>query len=344
MRFGSVSWIVVAALAVVSVATAAAAAEGEAVGVGFRRIAATDPVTRAAFDVGAFYPSGQPSRGQSFGPYDVEATLGADIAGGRHPIVLVSHGNGGGPFSHHDLASGLARRGAIVVVVSHPGDDHRDQSGTGGTGVIFGRPAQISAALDAVLADTTIGPHTDAGRAGFVGFSAGGTTGLLLAGAKPDLSRLETYCAELPREPGLCEAGGRIRRDRPEPSGSADRRIGALALIAPLSVVFPAEEIGRIGLPVGVWVGGADRELTPESNALALARALPGRPAVRMEPAAGHFTYLAPCSARFAASSPGLCRDGEGVDRVALHHRLVDEIGDFLARALADPSRQTPPG
>lgn len=340
MRFRSGSTLVAALLAAV-VATVASAAEGEAVGVGFRRIATVDPVTRVAFDAGAFYPSGQPSRGQSFGPYDVEATLGADVADGRHPIVLISHGNGGGPFSHHDLATGLARRGAIVVVVSHPGDDHRDQSGTGGTGVIFGRPAQISAALDAVLADAAIGPRADAARVGFVGFSAGGTTGLLLAGAKPELSRLEAYCAERPREPGVCEAGGRIRRDRAEPATSVDRRIGALALIAPLSVVFPAEEIGRIELPVGVWVGGADRVLAPEPNALALAQALPGRPAVRVEPEAGHFTYLAPCSARLAASVPALCRDGAGIDRAALHRRLIAEIGDFFARSLV---RRTPPG
>ncbi len=340
MRGSVRSWRVAGLALAVGLAFAAAipATAVEEIGVGFRRVAVEDPVTGRPMDVGAFHPSPQPTRGQSFGPYDVAATLGAPIAPGRHAIVVISHGDGGGPFSHHDLATALARRGDVVIVVSHPGGDHRDQSGLGGTGLIFGRPAQVSAALDAVAKDEALADHVDPTRIGFLGFSAGGTTGLLLAGARPDFARAEAACASRPRVPGPCEAGGRIRDDRPGLAARPDPRIGAFALLAPASVIFPAEEIRRIMRPVAIWLGGRDTVLPPEENGLSTARALPERVRVRVEPAAGHFTFLAPCSARMAASLPALCRDDEGVDRAAFHARIAAEIGDFFADALSPRS------
>lgn len=51
----------------------------------------------------------------------VEAFTDAEPASGVHPVVLFSHGMGGTDRAQAWLASALAERGAIVVMVNHPG-------------------------------------------------------------------------------------------------------------------------------------------------------------------------------------------------------------------------------
>ncbi|SMF20767.1 Predicted dienelactone hydrolase [Tistlia consotensis] len=330
-----VAWLLL--LAAVALPDARAA---DASGVGFRRLEVVDPVSGRPMDAALFYPGTGGDGTTEIGPYDIDGLRGAEIAPGRHPLVLVSHGDLGSLWGHHDLASFLARKGFLVVSVLHPGDNYRDPSGLGAVSTIYGRPLQISAALTAALQAPFLAGRIDSDRIGFAGFSAGGTTGLILAGAQPDLSRLETYCAARPADHAVCEAGGRIRNDRPDLLPTADPRIGAFVLLAPLSVVFPRDGLKRVEAPLRLYVGDADQQLSPERNALALARDLPVPPALEVLPGAGHFVFLAPCSARLAASLPALCRDAPGVDRAALHRQMNAEIARFLdARSDGAPRR-----
>lgn len=303
-------------------------------GVGLQRLEVVDPVGGGPMDAVAFYPSPSGAGPTSIGPFDVDGARDAAVAAGRHPLVLLSHGNGGSLWGHHDLASFLAHRGFVVVTVSHPGDNFRDPSGAGGTGTIYGRPMQISAALDAVLRDPVLASRVDAARIGFVGYSAGGTTGLLLAGAKPDFQRLVAYCAARPRDHHVCVVGGRIRDDRPDLQPAADPRIQALVLMAPLGVVFPPAALSAVRIPVLIAVATRDQRVGPSENGLALAAALPGAEPVLSVPQAGHFVFLAPCSARLARSAPELCTDPAGVDRVAVHADVNRAIDGFLAARL----------
>ncbi|WP_417679574.1 alpha/beta hydrolase family protein [Roseibium sp.] len=301
-------------------------------GAGVRKFEVSDPVSGRMMDALAFYPS--PAEGVvDAGPYHVEAARDAEIAAGRYPLILLSHGNLGSMLGHHDLATALARRGYIVVSLTHPGDNFRDPSGLGATSTTLGRPLQISAALTAVLRDTLLSAHADSTRIGFIGFSAGGETGLLLAGAKPDLKRLETYCASRPDDHHVCEAGGRIRNDRPDLKPAADPRIRAFVLMAPLSVVFPEENLKDLRGPFRIYVGENDRELSPEDNAIALAKALSLSPELEILPGAGHFVFLAPCSTELGNTMPLLCTDPSGVDRVAIHRKLVSEIATFFSES-----------
>lgn len=74
---------------------------------------------------------------------------------------------------------------------------------------------QISAVLSATLKDPVVGTHIDKDKIGFIGFSAGGTTGLILAGSKPTLTRLRDYCLDHPNDHQVCESNGDIRIDNP---------------------------------------------------------------------------------------------------------------------------------
>lgn len=303
-------------------------------GVGAKKLEVVDPVEQRPMDAMAFFPSPERTEVTRIGPYEIAASRSASIAANRYPLILISHGNMGGMWGHHDLASSLAQQGYIVVSVTHPGDNFQDASRTGATSTVYGRPLQISAALTAALKDSVLAAHIDGDRIGFVGFSAGGTTGLILAGAKPALAHLESYCARRPDDRHVCEAHGRIRIDRAELTPSADPRIRAFVLLAPLSVVFPPEELKLITTPVQVYVGEKDEELSPTDNAVALARQMPHEAEVQVIPNAGHFTFLAPCSPQLSRTMPALCIDHHGVDRVALHQNINSDIARFFTKTL----------
>lgn len=305
-------------------------------GVGLKRLQFLDPVMRTPMSAAVFFPSPNPSHVTSIGPYDIAASRNAVISKGRYPVIMISHGNMGSMWGHHDLATTLARHGYIVVAVMHPGDNFEDFSRTGTVSVLYGRPRQISASLDAVLNDPELAQHVNDTKVGFVGFSAGGTTGLILSGAKPTLSRLESYCATRPDDHAVCEARGEIQVDQPELEPTADTRIRALVLLSPLSVVFSPEATKQIDTPMLVAVGEKDEELSPEANAIALSRELPNAQ-LKLIPDAGHFAFLAPCSQQLSTAAPGLCVDRDGFDRVAFHRALNGEAVDYFNRTLAAP-------
>lgn len=305
-------------------------------GVGLKRLQFPDPVTKRSMSAAVFFPSPGPSQTTNIGPYEVAASRNAAISKGSYPLIILSHGNMGSMWGHHDLATALARSGYIVVSVMHPGDNFEDFSRAGTVSVLYGRPMQISAGLDAALNDPKLSPHIDVTKIGFAGFSAGGATGLILSGAQPTLSRLESYCDTRPDDHAVCEAKGKIQVDQPELQPAADTRIRAFVLLSPLSVIFSPEEIRRVNTPILVAVGNNDEELSPEANALSLSRELPNG-SLKLIPNAGHFTFLAPCSQNLSAAAPALCVDREGFDRVAFHEALNGEIVNYFSRKLAAP-------
>ena len=161
--------------------------------VGFHRLSFLDPLDDQPMRAIAFYPSREAEGLTKLGSYEVEATEGAKIAMGRYPLLMLSHGNTGTPLALHDLATSLARKGFVVVAVLHPGDNYKDHSRLGTLSNLYGRPMQISAAISATLADPELSPYVHDDQVGVIGYSAGGETALILAGAQPDLDRLRRY-------------------------------------------------------------------------------------------------------------------------------------------------------
>ncbi|MBD9541100.1 dienelactone hydrolase family protein [Ensifer sp. ENS04] len=311
------------------------ASAGVIEGVGAKKLEVVDPVEQKPMDAVVFFPSPDQTDVSSIGPYEVDVSRSAPIGDDRYPLIMLSHGSMGSMWGHHDLASSLARQGYMVVSVTHVGDNFQDTSRISTAGAIYGRAMQISAALTATLDDPVLALHIDRERIGFVGFSAGGTTGLILAGAKPDLSRLVGYCAKRPDDRHVCEARGRIGVEGAELGASADARIRSFVLLAPLSVLFPTERLKSVAAPISVYVGEKDEELSPDDNALALARDMQSEIRVEVVPNAGHFTFLAPCSPQMRDAVPAICADPPGVDRVELHRTINAEIAAFFTRTLA---------
>ncbi len=302
-----------------------------AAGVGIIRLTAQGEY---AVPIAVWYPSSVPSSEWSAGPYLIHATRDAPVAPGTLPLIMLSHGSGGGEFGHADLAEALARRGYVVAAPRHLGDSYDKPEGRGSDVQGIGRPWQIVAALDAVLADKRL--NIDRKRIGMAGFSAGGYTTLVMAGARPDFSLHAAHCKAHPDDAEMCPAGALTQRrvTRPGWKLPEDRRIRAAVAMAPLSALFDAQGVADVRIPLRIYQASDDQLLRAEWHADHLLGILP-RATERGAVPGGHYVFLAPCSDQLKLSSAPICTDAPGVDRQAIHARLNAEIADFFDRKLA---------
>jgi predicted dienelactone hydrolase len=314
------------------------ASELQAWSVGFHELTFLDPLDSRPMHAYAFYPSTDDEHITRVQGYPIEASEDATIAMGRFPLLMLSHGNTGTPLALHDLATSLARKGFVVVAVFHPGDNYLDHSRLGSLSNLYGRPLQISEAISAALIDPMLSPYISARRVGVIGYSAGGETALILAGAQPDLQRLRHYCTERPQDRDACKTQGELVADRDDLHAQADTRVGALMLMAPLGLMFGRQTLADVHVPVLLYSGDGDELLAIDKNAEALARKLPEVSDFKLFAGAGHFVFMAPCDDEQRATQPGLCTDAIGVSREAIHRDLSTEAVRFFATALGTPS------
>jgi predicted dienelactone hydrolase len=270
------------------------------------------------------------------GIWRVDAGPKLEPVPGRYPLVLISHGHGGSRWGHHDFATALAREGFVVASVDHPGASYLDADGPrAGTDEVWrGRALHVKALLDGVLADPTVGPSVDPGRVGALGFSAGGYTTLLLAGAVPDFGRLEKYC-RAKKGTVLCGMLPKVRVTRPDLKDTAEPRIRAIFTMAPVGVFFDKAGLKNVKVPVRLYAAAKDEVLPVEDHAGHVRASLPTPPEYTLVPRAGHYVFLAPCTPETKDGKPELCVDPPGVDREKLHREWTTDAVRFFTRALA---------
>ena len=174
---------------------------GLALGLGLATPAVADPLAgydrltvaaahrTAPVAASLWYPAGTPTYRGLVGDNPVfkgtYALVGATIAEGRHPLIVLSHGSGGNMDGLGWLSSGLAQRGAMVLAVNHPGSTSGDSSPRRSIR-LDERAADLRAALDTLLSDQAFAPFIDPTRITSFGFSLGGATALNLAGIRMD--------------------------------------------------------------------------------------------------------------------------------------------------------------
>ncbi|NLR98807.1 dienelactone hydrolase [Rhizobium sp. P38BS-XIX] len=309
------------------IAFALAAASAQAAGLASIEVPAT--ASEPALSAFVWSPCATPPGEIQLGPITLPAVRGCPIAGDRLPLVVISHGHGGGSLNHHDTAETLADAGFLVVALNHPGDNFSDLSRAGDISIMFQRPSDIHRLIDFVLGDWQGAAKVDPDRIGFFGFSRGGYTGLVLAGAEPDFRDPSIPC---PEPAPIC---GEIRRnDIPSKPLARDPRLKALVLADPLSFFSSKENLKSVGAPIQLWGSehGGDGVL-PQSVAT-LAANLPRRPDFHLVPAAAHFAFLAPCPPGLIASQPEICKDQSGFDRSAFHRSFDAAVLAFFRQHL----------
>jgi intracellular septation protein A len=178
---------------------------GGACAVGFQQAGAPDPEGQP-LELDIWYPSDAPATSRPLGLFQQVVAADAPISGSQLPLVVISHGTGGGAETHYDTALALAEAGFIAVAVTHTGDNWRDHAYSFTARNFIERARHIKLTIDYMLTAWSSRDRVAAERIGAFGHSAGGFTVLVAIGGNPELARLGAYCREHPDDWGCQRA------------------------------------------------------------------------------------------------------------------------------------------
>ncbi len=305
--------------------------------VGFKLIEVPDP-GGAPTRVGVWYPTDATPRPTTvLGLNLMSVAPDGPVAGSGLPLIVISHGNAGGPASHADLALALADNGFVVAAPMHTGDNYLDQSSVGTPKWLLDRSRHVHLTIEHLLSVWPGRTGIDAERVGVFGFSAGGFTALTAVGGEPDLRLIAAHCAAEPEFVCRLLSEGKAPLMRPEsaPAPTAfvrDARIRAAVIAAPgFGFTFVPDGLRNVTARVQLWSGERDVNVPTVTNAASVQRALGDRAEFHAVPGAQHFSFLAPCR---LLGPPLLCADADGFDRRAFHASLNDQIVTFYKKSL----------
>lgn len=304
--------------------------------VGFQVVQAVDLDGRA-FIVGVWYPTQARTWPLMLGSLLMDVAHDAPLLGRDLPLVVLSHGNGGGLGSHADLALTLASAGYVVAAPMHTGDNYEDQSAASAVTLFSGRSQQLHATIDYMLKNWQGHDSINANRIGAFGFSAGGTTVLAAVGAKPDLRLIAQHCKESPEF--ICDVLSQAKSPLLNATNAglgnafvSDSRIKAAAVAAP-GLGFTMVPNGLVGVqvPIQLWSGDQDNRVPYASNTELIRKLLDTKVEYHSIQGADHLSFLAPCG---LLRPPAICADQAGFDRKAFHVKMNAEILEFFENNL----------
>lgn len=261
------------------------------------------------------------------GQLTIPGVRNCPIEGDNLPLIVISHGFGGSAIGHHDTAEVLADAGFAVVALNHPFDSDANIRQSNAAAALTARPQNVKRVIDYMLGLSPVAAKLDARRIGFFGFSRGGYTGLMLAGAVPDypywppfwlLFHASALWAPAPVQP------------------AADPRIKAFVIADPVTVFPTPENLRAVTAPIQMWASqDGGQGVTPE-RVTAVVRDLPVKPEFHLVPNSTHLSFVFPCTAAIAKAVPEVCTDPPGFDREAFHKDFDAQVLAFFRKTLAD--------
>jgi len=292
------------------------------------------------FAVGVWYPTqAHPWPTTLLGVVLMDVAHDAPISGRALPLVVISHGNGGGPASHADLALALANAGYIVAAPMHTGDNYADQSAVGSGSWLPGRTSEIHATIDYMLTHWQGHDRINPERIGAFGFSAGGFTVLTAVGAQPDLGTVARHCAESPEF--ICDLLAYVKSpyllvDTTTAAAFVpDLRIKAAVVAAPgLGFTLVPPGLDHVRVPIQLWGADNDSNVPYATNTKLVREALGSRVEFHSVAGAGHFSFLTPCG---LLAPPEICSDQGQFDRKAFHTKMNASVIAFFEKNMKNP-------
>jgi predicted dienelactone hydrolase len=266
----------------------------------------------------------------------------AEMASGKYPLVLLSHGMGGHIRSLGWLSTGLAEQGAIVIAVNHANSTWRDFDLSEGL-KHWTRTQDLKLALDTALTDPETSAMVDPERIMAAGFSYGGWTALSLGGIRGNHAAYVAHCSEYGEKSSHCAdlmRGDVGLQDVTEAEWNADYsdpRISSVFAIDPgLIWGMGDHETSDVVQDISLVSLGEDenRLLATDFDLAGLPTAIPHAEIISIAPAT-HFSMLPVCKPHGAAiledeGDDPVCTDPAGADRGAVHDTVITALASKL--------------
>jgi predicted dienelactone hydrolase len=282
---------------------------------------------------------------KAFSPFTrIHTVRNGKLPSAKLPLIILSHGTGGGRLNQEWLADALVKSGFIVASVDHWGNTYDNK-----IGIEFAkpweRPQDISFVLTNLLNDQDFKAVINPDKIGAAGFSFGGYTVLALAGAKYDFETLRTYYKtvgkkelDLPEFPTL----SKFLDDSTLIAGSKtapplkDKRIKAFFAISPgLGPGFVnRQQMKDITDPVYI-VGSQSDSITPvKGNALRFHELIKGSQYYINPGKTGHYVMLPEAIEDVKKEDPTYFTDDASVNRHKVHLTVDSLATSFFSRNL----------
>jgi predicted dienelactone hydrolase len=267
-------------------------------------------------------------------PTTMHAMENCPVARKRLPLIVISHGMFEDRYSHFDTAEYLADAGFAVVAINHSLDSTLDIGGKTADDIaaFLARPVDIQRTLDFFQDHPLPGVDLDLRHIGFFGFSRGGYTGLVLAGATPDFNTLVIQC------PPMVHMCAQIQNHEIPPHASGyEPRISAYVIADPVDFFPDQSSLKNVHAPIQLWSSELGGMGVRPQEVSAIAANLPEKPEFHRAAGATHLSFDCPCSEEAKkASHTIVCVDPPGFDRVAFHRQFNAEVAEFFRNHLAD--------
>ncbi|MFO1245858.1 MAG: dienelactone hydrolase [Ramlibacter sp.] len=306
--------------------------------------------------VTVYYPTPAAEQTVTRGPFQLLLAPDAMPQRGNGRLVVVSHGSGGSPWVHADLARALVAAGYTVALPEHRRDNSRDFSEPGPASWKL-RPAEVSRAIDAMAADARFAPLLALDRVGMFGGSAGGHTALSLAGGRWSPGAFRRHCeAHIAEDFSSCVgfitrlhgnlldglkkavALGAIRQRFDDDTAYThhDPRIAAVVAAVPFAADFDMASLAQPRVPLGLVTAAQDVNQVPRFHSSAVLAAC--GPCTRVAEFAdgSHGVMLSPMppDAVLGDTARALLGDPPGFDRPAGVARLNASVLRFFGQHL----------
>ncbi|MEO5910812.1 MAG: alpha/beta fold hydrolase [Pelobium sp.] len=278
--------------------------------VGSKSIQIIDELANVSFNVLIQYPTEKPSQPVVFGPYIMDVSLDAIIIESKFPLVLLSHGNGGSHLLYRTITSHLVKKGYIVAVVEHYGNNRNDNSLENTSDNLIYRPRHVSLTIDFLLQKSFLQENINENKIAVLGHSMGGYTALALAGGIP-----------------RTKEGMKV-------DVTSDSRIKTIILLAPGAGWF-LNGLEKLTVPILMLTAEHD-PVTPRWNADIVLNGVPNKDLVEHHEIsnAGHFSFLSPFPENMKNPNFLPSTDPVGFDREKFHLQISKDILGFLDKNL----------
>lgn len=285
---------------------------------GCRLLEVEDIIQGAVIPLALLYPASGAESAEHFGPYPVAVARDAPPADGVYPLVVISHGHSGTPWTYRELARHLVQAGFVVALPAHTGNTRDDNTLAGTAANLANRPRHISLSIDAALAEPALQAHIASGGVAVIGHSIGGYTALAAAGGQPWTGPHERKGAE----------------PAPVPV-TPDPRIRALVLLNPATFWFVGESLRAVRVPILMRTGEKD-QVTPAEHARNVIDGVADAALVEHKEIAGggHFAFMSKFPPEMTRPNFPPSQDPPGFDRATIQPAFFADVVAFLRRTL----------